>query len=183
MYGPRFAAALEFACTQHHGQRRKGSGSPYITHPLAVASLVGDYGGDEDQAIAALLHDVMEDCDVKRSEIADRFGAQVAEIVAACTDTTEVPKPPWRPRKEAYIEHLRTQSPHIKLVVGCDKLHNAMSILRDLGRASVGEVVWTRFSADRTAVLWYYRTVAEALAHQWDHELLDELRRSVNQLG
>ncbi len=183
MYGPRFAAALDFACTQHEGQRRKGSGSPYITHPLAVASLIGDYGGDEDQAIAGLLHDVMEDCEVSREEIAERFGAPVAEIVTACTDTTQKPKPPWRPRKEAYIAHLRDQPARTKLVVACDKLHNAQSIDRDRQRSSVGEAVWSRFSAERADVLWYYRTVCEALGRGWSHELLDELRRTVAQLS
>ncbi|MBW2454272.1 MAG: HD domain-containing protein [Deltaproteobacteria bacterium] len=182
MYGPRFAAALDFACAKHHGQRRKGAGSPYITHPLAVASLIGDYGGDEDQAIAGLLHDVMEDCEVERQEIAERFGDPVADIVAACTDTTQKPKPPWRPRKEAYIAHLRDQPPHTKLVVACDKLHNAQSIDRDRQRSSVGEAVWTRFSAARGDVLWYYGAVCEALAHGWSHELLDELTRTVARL-
>jgi len=183
MYGPRFAAALDYACRQHHGQRRKGSDSPYITHPLAVASLIGDYGGSEDQAIAGLLHDVMEDCGVARQDIAERFGEPIAAIVAACTDTTQKPKPPWRPRKEAYVAHLRDQPAHIKLVVACDKLHNAQSILRDRRRASVGETVWDRFSATRDDVRWYYGAVVDALGAGWSHELLDELRRTVAQLS
>jgi (p)ppGpp synthase/HD superfamily hydrolase len=183
MYGPRFESALAFACAAHFGQIRKGSGAPYITHPMAVASIVGAYGGDEDQAIAALLHDVMEDCGVPEERIAQRYGSRVATIVAACTDTTERPKPPWRPRKEAHIAKVRGQPGEVKLVIAADKLHNALSILRDLRRPSVGEVVWDRFTADRPDVLWYYGAMAEALGAGWDHELHGELRHAVERLN
>ncbi len=182
MYGPRFESALAFACSQHHGQQRKGSGAPYIIHPLAVASIVGQYGGDEDQAIGALLHDVMEDCDVTREQIAARYGGVVAEIVVACTDSVEREKPPWRPRKEAHIAHVRNASPHAKLVVAADKMHNALSILRDRRREAIGESVWDRFSADRDSVLWYYRAMAVALAHDWPHDLAKELAATVDRL-
>lgn len=183
MYGPRFDSALAFASGCHFGQRRKGSGAPYITHPLAVAAIVGSYGGDEDQAVAALLHDVMEDCGVSRQTIGDRYGERVAAIVEACTDSTERPKPPWRPRKEAHIAHVRDQAEHIKLVMAADKLHNAQSILRDLRRRSVGEVVWRRFSAEKGEVLWYYRAITDALGHGWQHELHEELVEVVAELG
>jgi (p)ppGpp synthase/HD superfamily hydrolase len=183
MYGPRFESALAFACSQHHGQRRKGSGAPYIIHPMAVASIVGHYGGDEEQAIAALLHDVMEDCDVTRDQIAARYGERVAMIVDACTDTTQQPKPPWRARKEKHIAKVRAQSSDVKLVVAADKMHNALSIQRDLRRASVGESVWERFSADRDSVRWYYQTMAQALSDGWDHELAHELNTTVALLG
>jgi (p)ppGpp synthase/HD superfamily hydrolase len=183
MYGPRFESALAFACSAHFGQRRKGDGAPYITHPLAVAALVGQYGGDEDQAIAALLHDVMEDCGVSRAVIEARYGSRVAIIVEACTDTTERPKPPWRPRKEAHVQRARREPPDVKLVIAADKLHNAHSILRDLRRRSVGEAVWQRFSARRDEVIWYYRAMAEALAADWDHELAAELGHAVARLG
>ena len=182
MYGPRFESALAFACSQHHGQRRKGSGAPYVTHPLAVASIVGQYGGDEDQAIAGLLHDVMEDCGVTRQQLADRYGERVAAIVDACTDTTEQPKPPWRARKEAHIAKVRKQPAEVKLVISADKLHNAVCIVRDSRRASVGADVWERFTADRDGVLWYYRAMAAALVEGWQHELVDELRTMVGQL-
>jgi (p)ppGpp synthase/HD superfamily hydrolase len=182
VYGPRFESALAFACSQHHGQRRKGSGAPYITHPLAVSSIVGQYGGDEDQAIAALLHDVMEDCGVTREQIEARYGDRVAGIVAACTDTTEQPKPPWRPRKEAHIARVRTKPAEVKLVVAADKMHNALCILRDRRRPTVGEDVWERFTADRDSVLWYYRSMAEALTEGWDHELGAELLVTVERL-
>jgi (p)ppGpp synthase/HD superfamily hydrolase len=179
MYGPRFEAALGYASALHHGQRRKGSGAPYITHPLAVAAIVGQYGGDEDQAIAALLHDVIEDCGVTREAIAARYGERVAAIVDACTDTDQQPKPPWRPRKEAHLAHVRSQPPEVKLVVCADKLHNAQCIATDLRRPSVGHAVWSRFRASRDDVLWYYQSMVEALGHEWAHELHDELRHVV----
>lgn len=182
MYGPRFESALAFACAAHFGQRRKGCGAPYITHPMAVASIVGQYGGDEDQAIAALLHDVMEDCGVPESRIRDRYGDRVARIVAACTDTIEEPKPPWRPRKEAHIAKVRGQPGEAKLVMAADKLHNASSILRDRRRPSVGEDVWSRFSAAKPDVLWYYATMAEAIGDGWEHELHGELSHAVERL-
>lgn len=183
MYGPRFESALAFACSAHHGQRRKGSGAPYIIHPLAVASIIGQYGGDEDQAIAGLLHDVIEDCGITREQIAPRYGDRVADMVVACTDATERPKPPWRPRKEAHIAKVRTATHEVKLVICADKLHNALSILRDIRRGSIGHTVWDRFTADKTSVLWYYNAIADALAHDWEHELVAELRANVAQLG
>lgn len=183
MYGPRFESALAYASAIHHGQRRKGNGAPYIVHPLAVASLVGSYGGDEDQAIAGLLHDALEDCGVAAASIEGRYGARVARIVVACTDTTEDPKPPWRPRKEAHLAKVRGLPEETKLVIAADKLHNALSILRDLRHPQVGEAVWGRFSADREQVLWYYRAMCEALGTGWSHPLLDELRHNVADMG
>lgn len=180
MYGPRFESALAFACSQHHGQRRKGSGAPYITHPLAVSSIVGQYGGDEDQAIAALLHDTMEDCGVTREQIHDRYGERVAIIVVACTDTTEIPKPPWRARKEAHIAKVRSKDADVKLVVAADKMHNALCIARD--RRRVGEEIWDRFTADKVGVLWYYRSMSTALVEGWNHELGRELITTVDSL-
>ena len=183
VWGPRFESALMFACCRHYGQIRKGNGSPYITHPLGVAALVGEYGGDEDQAIAALLHDLLEDCGVKLEEISSRFGERVASIVSWCTDTTEQPKPPWQQRKEAYLARLPGAPPDARLVVAADKLQNAESIVHDLGRGSVGARVWSRFRADRDQQLWYFRTVTEVLGEGWDHELLDELRHVVSRMG
>ncbi|MBI4702643.1 MAG: bifunctional (p)ppGpp synthetase/guanosine-3',5'-bis(diphosphate) 3'-pyrophosphohydrolase [Deltaproteobacteria bacterium] len=182
-YGARFESALTFACSRHFGQERKGNGAPYITHPLAVAALVGEYGGDEDQAIAALLHDVLEDCGVTETDVALRYGARVARIVASCTDTTLRPKPPWPQRKQAFLARLRGAPPDVKLVVAADKLHNAQAIVRDLRRASVGDKVWSRFRAGREDVLWYYRAAVDALTDGWSHELCDELRAVVAELG
>jgi (p)ppGpp synthase/HD superfamily hydrolase len=180
IYGPRFEKAMAFAASCHHGQSRKGSGAPYITHPMAVSSLVGEYGGDEDQAIAGLLHDVMEDCGIASDDLVVRFGERVARIVVACTDTTEQPKPPWRQRKEQHVSHVREQPAEVKLVLGCDKLHNASCIVRDLQRESVGALVWDRFRAERPDVLWYYRAMHAALAHQWHNEVLSELERMID---
>ena len=182
-YGPRFESALGWASALHFGQERKGNGAPYIVHPLAVASLVAEYGGDEDQAIAALLHDVMEDCGVSADELEARYGPRVARIVAQCTDTTERPKPAWRPRKEAHLAELRRAPDEVKLVVAADKLHNAQCIVRDLRRPSVGAELWSRFRASRQELLWYYRAALEALADGWEHELLGELREAVGELG
>ena len=163
-FGPRFESALTFACSKHAGQTRKGNGAPYITHVIAVASLVGEYGGDEDQAIAALLHDVVEDCDVSAEEIAALFGARVASIVTVCTDATTHPKPPWQARKEAHVEKVRAATADAKLVIACDKLHNTQSIVRDRRRPSVGESVWSRFSTGREGMVWYLQAMREALS-------------------
>lgn len=182
MYGPRFESALVFACSHHHGQERKGSGAPYITHPLAVSSIVGQFGGDEDQAIAGLFHDLMEDCGVTERQIATRYGERVASIVMACTDTTERPKPPWRERKEAHVAHVRHKPAHVKLVIAADKLHNALCILSDRRRPSIGESVWDLFNADRNSVRWYYRAMASALNTGWDHDLGRELSAIVDRL-
>jgi (p)ppGpp synthase/HD superfamily hydrolase len=178
-YGDRFADALSFASQKHDGQIRKGSGAPYISHPIAVASLVADYGGDEDQAIAALLHDTMEDCGVEEDELRQRFGQRVSNIVRACTDTTEQPKPPWKARKVAHIAKVSKLGSEVKLVVAADKLHNATSIARDLARPSVGTEVWERFRAPKPEVRWYYRAMLEALASGWQNEILNELHATI----
>jgi (p)ppGpp synthase/HD superfamily hydrolase len=181
-YGKRFAEALAFATACHETQARKGNGVPYVTHVIAVASLVGEYGGDEDQAIAGLLHDVMEDAGVTARALEERFGARVARIVEACTDTVEHPKPPWRARKEAHVAHVRAASPDVKLVVAADKLHNLQTIGRDLRRPAVGAAVWARFSASREQSLWYFGAMIDALAYGWDAEILGELRSELGRV-
>ena len=132
----RFSEALSYAATLHARQQRKVSGEPYLAHLLAVAAIVMDYGGNEDQAIAALLHDAVEDQGGATTfeEIGRRFGRAVAEIVEGCTDATAVPKPPWRPRKEAFLARLRNAAAPVRLVTAADKLHNARSILREYRR-------------------------------------------------
>ena len=159
----RYGKALAYAAEKHAGQKRKGTRIPYISHPMAVASLVLEYGGGEDEVIAALLHDVAEDCGGQEAldEIRRRFGMGVAAIVEGCSDTLESPKPKWRPRKEAHLEHLQTAHRSVRLVAAADKLHNARSILRDY--RSQGENVWKRFSAAKEDVLWYYGAVTRAL--------------------
>src|SRR5690606_29786959 len=117
----------KLAMELHHWQTRKGTDIPYVTHLWAVAALVGEYGGDEEQVIAALLHDAIEDQGDKMTfeQIRERFGKTVVDIVRGCTDAETIPKPPWKIRKQHYLAHLTTGSPHVKLVSAADKLHNA----------------------------------------------------------
>ncbi|MBA3504116.1 MAG: HD domain-containing protein [Myxococcota bacterium] len=157
LLGPRFASALGYVATLHATQLRKGTQTPYVSHLLAVASLAIEYGANEDEAIAALLHDSIEDqggAEVRR-RITALFGQAVADIVEGCTDTDVMPKPPWRERKERYIAHVSDTSPSIRLVSMCDKLHNARSLIMDL-RGKRADL-WSRFSAGRDETCWYYR--------------------------
>jgi len=158
----RFERGLTFAAQLHADQVRKGTDIPYIAHLLGVASLVLEYGGGEDEAIAALLHDAVEDQGgpPTRARILALFGETVTAIVDGCTDTDEAPKPPWRTRKEAYLAHLSAASSAVLLVSAADKLYNATSILR--AYREVGEDVWARFGAGRSEQLWYYRTLITA---------------------
>jgi len=165
---PRFNEALALAARAHLGQRRKGSGIPYVTHPVAVAALVARHGGDEDQQIAALLHDVLEDGGPQfAAEIRQQFGARVLAIVEGCTDG--VPdaagqKPPWPERKRAYLQHLAEAPDDTLLVSACDKLSNALSIVEDL--AEIGPAVFDRFTAGRDGTLWYYAELARIFTHR-----------------
>lgn len=156
----RFEEAFGYAMELHGRQKRKGTQVPYMAHLLAVTALVIEDGGDEDQAIAALLHDAVEDQggQATMDEIRRRFGDRVAHIVDGCTDTYQEPKPPWRQRKEAYLAHLPTASPEVRRVSLADKLHNSHSILSDL---LLGECVWERFRGGKNGTLWYYRSLLE----------------------
>ncbi len=175
----RFEDALAYAARIHNGQTRKSSELPYVSHLLAVCALVLEDGGEEDEAIAALLHDAGEDAGGhgRIEEIRSRYGDRVARIVEECSDTLETPKPPWRERKEAYIAHLDDASTDALRVSLADKLHNARSIERD--RRAVGEKVWERFSAPRSDVLWYYRSLADAFARRSSSSMVGELDRAV----
>jgi (p)ppGpp synthase/HD superfamily hydrolase len=175
----RFDDALEFAAVRHAGHVRKGTNIPYIAHLLGVASIALEYGANENEAMAALLHDAVEDQKATLQEIRDRFGAAVADIVAGCSDTDVVPKPPWRKRKEAYIAHIPAASHSVQLVSAADKLHNARAILRDY--RDVGEALWERFNGGRDGTLWYYRALAELFAPS-GVPVADELRRVVHEL-
>ncbi len=177
-----FDRAAQFAIDKHRAQVRKGSGAPYVTHLFSVAALVGEHGGDEEQMIAGLLHDSIEDQGVTEAELEAAFGARVARIVAACTDARETPKPPWRPRKEAYLAALVGEPAEVKLVSACDKLHNARSIARDLADPAVGPAVWSRFTAPREESLWYYREVLRALSQGYSHVVLSELAAAIAEL-
>lgn len=176
----RFEQALIYASITHAGQVRKGSSVPYFSHLLAVASLVLEYGGDEDEAIAALLHDTVEDAGgaPRLADVRQRFGERVADIVLGCTDTDATPKPPWRARKEAYIEHLEHVSASARLVSCCDKLHNARSIVSDL--RSCGAEVWHKFAGKRDGTIWYYvALLSQYRRYHVARALVDELARTV----
>ena len=178
----RFQDAFDFAFQLHASQNRKGSGIPYISHLMAVAALVLEDGGDEEQAIAALLHDAVEDQGGIETleEIHLRYGARVASIVDGCTDSYTIPKPPWRERKEAYLTHLREASKDVRRVSLADKLHNARSILADLRRG--GDSVWQRFNGGREGTIWYYGTLVNVFQQVDDSPMVDELARVVAEI-
>lgn len=179
MLTERYADALQLAWRLHDGQVRKGTTIPYVSHLIAVSSIALEHGANEDQAIAALLHDAVEDAGGKPTleMIRGRFGQAVAEIVDGCTDSYEEPKPAWRPRKEAYLAHLASASPSVRLVSNSDKLHNARSILLDL--RVHGPALWARFTAPKEGSLWYYRSLVRAFAAHGRTPLVDELDRTV----
>jgi (p)ppGpp synthase/HD superfamily hydrolase len=178
----RFEEALLYATRLHSDQLRKGSCVPYISHLMAVAALTLEYGGGEDEAIAALLHDAIEDQGgpATRAEILRLFGPRITAIVDGCTDTDEHPKPPWRARKEAYIAHLAKAPRPVRLVSACDKLHNARSLARDYRMC--GESLWIRFSGGREGTLWYYRAIVDALQTCEQDLLVQDLDRAVREL-
>jgi (p)ppGpp synthase/HD superfamily hydrolase len=180
-----FESALRYASRLHAGQTRKGSDAPYISHLLAVAAIVLEHGGTEKEAIAALLHDAVEDQGGQATlvEIRRRYGKRVAGIVAACSDTDQLPKPPWRERKEVYVKRLRSEPYSVRLVVAADKLHNARHLLSSY--RVQGEDLWPHFKGGREGTLWYYRAVVDALvaaAEPGENQLraiLDEIERTL----
>jgi GTP pyrophosphokinase len=180
--GPRFRTAFLFAAEKHAGQARKASTIPYISHLMGVASSVLEAGGDEDLAIAALLHDVVEDCGgaPMLKEVRRRFGARVANVVDGCTDADTYPKPPWRARKETYISHLKTADAGTRLVSAADKLNNVRSILSDY--RAIGESVWSRFNGGREGTLWYYRTLLDEFLRDKPNRITRDLELAVNDL-
>jgi (p)ppGpp synthase/HD superfamily hydrolase len=180
--GPRFLKGFLFAAEKHAGQTRKTTTIPYIAHVMGVASLVLEFGGDEDMAIAALLHDVVEDCggSPMLKEVRRRFGNRVAKIVDGCTDSDIDPKPPWRGRKETYLRHLKSADAETRLVSAADKLNNARSILADYRQ--VGESIWERFNGGREGTLWYYRGLVQELGRGRPNRLMRELELAVQEL-
>ncbi len=180
--GPRFLRAFDFAAEKHAGQARKASTIPYIAHLMGVASLVLEFGGDEDLAIAALLHDVVEDCGgaPMLKEVRRRFGSRVAKIVDGCTDSHTYPKPPWRERKETYIRHLKDADAETRLVSAADKLNNVRSILSDYRQ--VGESIWARFNGGREGTLWYYRALLKEFRRHKPNRLTRELEIAIREL-
>jgi (p)ppGpp synthase/HD superfamily hydrolase len=180
-YSKRFDEASALAIDAFRPILRKATGIPYITHLMQVCVTVGEYGGDEDQMIAALLHDYLEDIEGSTfEELESRFGQRVAQMVVELSDTVVRPKPPWKDRKVKYLAKLRKKSADVRLVSAADKLHNCNSILRD--HQNIGDSVFDRFSADKEGTKWYYREVVVALGEGWQHPLLDVLADSVARL-
>ena len=182
MLTKEFEKALVYTNHLHAKQKRKQSQVPYIAHLLGVTSLVLEDGGDENEAIAALLHDAVEDqggLDTLE-EIRQKFGDNVADIVFEVTDAFTVPKPPWRARKEKYIASISLASPQALRVSLADKVYNAQSTLRDIRRE--GESAWERFNGGKKGTLWYYHQLVEEFGKRGSSNLLSELIRIVDQL-
>jgi len=178
----RFLKAFSIASTLHGNQLRKASQIPYIAHLLAVAALVLENGGTEDQAIAALLHDAVEDqggLDTL-NKIRDEFGDYVADLVDGCTDSYTQPKEEWKPRKLAYLEKLKNASDDVLLISLADKVHNARSILRDLH--ITGENTWDKFKGKKSGTLWYYQSLAKTFDDAPYPILKNELRNLVDEI-
>jgi (p)ppGpp synthase/HD superfamily hydrolase len=180
--GGRFYRALVYAAAVHDGHFRKRTRIPYVSHLLIVTGLVLEHGGNEDEAIAALLHDAVEDRggDPRLREIRAQFGDVVADIVLACSDTTDDPKPPWRARKENYLRHLELAPESVRLVSAADKLANVRSVIQDY--RAIGELLWDRFSAPKNDQLWYYRRLADAFSRLGPVGVARELEAAVTEL-
>jgi (p)ppGpp synthase/HD superfamily hydrolase len=175
----RFDQAVRYAREVHSEQTRRGTSTPYLSHLLGVSSIVLDDGGNEDEAIAALLHDAAEDHGGRGrlEDIRSRFGDAVAKIVEDCTDSWDTPKKPWAERKRAYAEHARTLPRSSLRVSVADKVHNTYAILRDL--RNQGEAVWKRFNAAPDDVIAYYQSLVRAYGEAGGGTLVDELERIV----
>lgn len=178
----RFPEALVYTTDLHARQRRKGTTVPYIAHLLGVTALVLEDGGDEDEAIAALLHDAVEDQGglPTLAAIRERFGDRVAEIVLGCTDADSVSKPPWRARKEEYIAHVGHASPSVRRVSLADKLPNARAVVHDQGQ--IGDAVFDRFAGGKAGTIWYYRTLAQVFLATASGPNAAELDRVVTEM-
>jgi len=182
-----FDRAVQYANRIHANQTRKGTDVPYMTHLLGVASLVLENGAQsEEEVIGALLHDAAEDQGgrPRLEDIREQFGEQVAHIVDACTDSYESPKPPWRPRKEAYVAHVRERvqrggdEPALRVSLA-DKLHNTRAIIADVRES--GDALFERFSGKKDGTIWYYTALVEAF-RGFPNRMLGELEREVTEL-
>lgn len=178
----RFRRAFSKAFSLHREQHRKASQTPYMAHLMTVSSLVLENGGSEDQAIAALLHDAVEDAGGldTLNEIREEFGEYVADLVDGCTDSYTQPKPDWKPRKLAYLEKLKNESDDVKLISLADKVHNARSILLDLHLS--GESTWDKFKGKKSGTLWYYQALAKIFDDTPYPSLKHELRNLVDEI-
>ena len=180
--GPRLQRAFRYAAEKHAGQTRKQTAVPYLSHLMAVTALVLEAGGDEDMAIAALLHDVVEDCGglPRLREVRKRFGARVAKIVEGCTDSFGEPKPEWVERKKDYLREVKHADAETRLVSASDKLHNVRTILTD--HRQQGEAIWTRFSGKKEGTLWYYRALSDEYQRRSPNRNTRELEIAVGEL-
>lgn len=181
----RFSDALTFATDLHKNQTRKISGIPYITHLLGVASLILEYGGGEDEAIAGLLHDAIEDQGgmKAKAEIIKRFGENVASIVEGCSEPYLKPKPPWKERKKRYLNQMATASDSVRLVATADKINNIRSLIKDY--KILGENIWQYFHGKKEGTLWYYDSLVKEFSKNEITpivELLVQVHQELNNL-
>lgn len=182
IFSDRLDRAFGLARQLHQAQRRKGTATPYLAHLLAVCALVIEDGGDEDQAVAALLHDAVEDQGGLETlaTIRREFGERAALIVEHCSDSFETPKRPWRHRKEQYLTHLKIAPPEALRVSLADKLHNARAILSDL--RVQGSSLWDRFNGKREGTLWYYQSLVQVFRQVGNSPMVEELARVVAEI-
>lgn len=180
--GSRLQRAFRYAAKMHDGQTRKQTAVPYLSHLMAVTSLVLEAGGDEEMAIAALLHDVVEDCGgmPRLREIHRMFGARVTTMVEGCTDSFVNPKLEWIVRKRDYLKKLKHHDHETRLVSACDKLHNVRTILADY--RVEGESIWKRFSGGREGTLWYYHALSDEFQRRKANRITRELAIAVAEL-
>jgi (p)ppGpp synthase/HD superfamily hydrolase len=184
-FGSKFDEAFMLAHELHRRDVRKGTGKPYISHLLGVCSLVVDYGGDEEMAIAALLHDAVEDHGGQPmlEQIRECFGDRVAHIVDGCTDsyvTDASQKDPWRLRKEKYIARIPRESADVRLVSAADKLYNCHTLLRDLRHHGIEAL--DRFNGGRTDTVWYYDELVIAFRQAGSNDLVEQLALVVDEM-
>jgi (p)ppGpp synthase/HD superfamily hydrolase len=181
-FSKKFVLALRYAADLHAKQFRKRTGRPYIGHLLGVTSIVIEYGGDEEMAIAALLHDTVEDQGgmPRLREIRRIFGKRVAHIVDGCTDSYTQPKPSWRERKRAYLAKVAAEAAEVRLVSAADKLANVRETLHDV--RIQGATVFARFAGKKEGTLWYYRELVSVFRKAGSNPLIEELDRAVTQL-
>jgi (p)ppGpp synthase/HD superfamily hydrolase len=174
--------AFRYAAAKHAGQTRKQTAVPYLSHLMAVTSLVLEGGGDEQMGIAALLHDVVEDCGgmPRLREVRRKFGAKVAKIVEGCTDSFSDPKLPWIVRKQEYLKRLKHEDSETRLVSASDKLHNVRTVITDYRQD--GESIWKRFSGGREGTLWYYRALSDEFQRRKPNRITRELALAVQEL-
>lgn len=181
-FSPKFRQALQYAARVHGKQIRKKTNRPYLGHLMSVAAIVIEYGGDEAMAIAALLHDAVEDQGglPRLREIRKKFGKRVAHIVDGCTDCYTEPKPSWLDRKRAYVARVCKEAPDTLLVSAADKLSNVRETLHDVREH--GDSVFERFAGKKDGTLWYYRTLVDEFRKAGSHPLVEELARTVREL-